>query len=103
MNVGGADAASLGGVAGYPRRWTTKKGDRLKDWDLTIEEAINILGTTFDTHRVIQEVAHRNQRKYIVALGRRIKIVCKRLSFTNKDSRSPDMFGQNSKCLTWSR
>lgn len=91
----------------------------MKEWDTAIEQAIRVLGDSFDSHRLIQEVAHRNQRQYIAALakietdrpfhklhsafGRRIKIVAKRLGFTSEDSRSLDMFGQHSKCQRWSR
>jgi hypothetical protein len=91
----------------------------MKEWDIAIERAIKALGDSFDSHRLIQEVAHRNQRQYVAALaviesdtpfhklhsalGRRIKIVGNRLGFTSEDSRSPDMFGQYSKCLRWSR
>jgi hypothetical protein len=91
----------------------------MEEWDFAIEQAIMGLGDSFDSHKVIQEVAHRNQHQYIEALaaidsdtpfhklhsalGRRIKIVGERLGFASVDSRSPDMFGQHSKCLRWSR
>ncbi len=91
----------------------------MDEWDIAIETVVGEMDAPFDTHKVIQQVARRNQRKYVAALaaintdtpfhklhtalGRRIKVVCKRLGFTDKGSRSPDMFGQNSKCLHWSR
>lgn len=91
----------------------------MEEWDFAIEQAVQALGASFDTHRLIQEVAHHNQRRYVVALaaidsatpfhqlhsslGRRIKIVCERLGFTGQESRSLDMFGQSSKCMTWSQ
>jgi hypothetical protein len=91
----------------------------MQEWDSAIEQAIGVLGDSFDTHRVIQEVAHRNQRQYVAALaaidsdtpfhqfhsllGRRVKIVGESLGFRHEESRSPDMFGQHSKCLAWSR
>lgn len=90
----------------------------MEEWDFAIEQAVQALGASFDTHRLIQEVAHHNQRRYVVALAidsatpfhqlhsslvRRIKIVCERLGFTGQVSRSLDMFGQSSKCTTWSR
>ena len=91
----------------------------MEEWDSAIEQAIKVLGASFDTHRVIQEVARRNQSMYVKALaaidsdtpfhklhtllGRRVKIVAKRLGFRNEQSRSRDMFGQSSRCLAWSR
>ncbi len=91
----------------------------MEEWDAAIELVVQKLGTDFDTHRAIQELAHCNQRKYIAALariegdtpfhqlhsslGRSIKAACERLGFIGKESRSPDMFGQNSKCILWSR
>ena len=91
----------------------------MKEWEVAIEQVVQTLVTDFDTHRAIQELARRNQRKYVTALakidsdtpfhklhsslGRSIKVVCKRLGFTGKDSRSPDIFGQNSKCIFWSK
>jgi len=90
----------------------------MEEWDEYIEEAVNTLGKSFDTHDVIKKVAHLNQKKYILALagidsdtpfksfhsslGRRIKVVCQQLGFTGQDSRSKDMFDQASKCQTWS-
>ncbi len=91
----------------------------MEAWDSAIEQSIKVLGASFDTHKVIQEVAHRNQRQYVAALaaidsdtpfhqlhsslGRRVKVVAERLGYTKKDSRSLDMFGQSSICLAWSR
>ena len=91
----------------------------MEEWDSAIKNAVQALGTTFDTHRVIQEIAHCNQRAYVEALakidsdtpfqqlhsalGRRIKVSCEQLGFTGQESRSPDMFAQNSKCIAWSR
>lgn len=91
----------------------------MEEWDVAIEQVIQMLCTSFDTHSVIQELAHNNQRKYVAALaridsdtpfhqlhsslGRSIKNVCERLGFIGQESRSLDMFGQNSKCMAWSR
>ncbi len=91
----------------------------MEEWDAAIEQTVETLGPSFDTHRAIQALAHRNQRKYVAALkiidsdtpfhqlhstlGRRIKAVCERLGFSGQDSRSPDLFGQHSKCILWSR
>ena len=89
------------------------------DWDVAITEVVESLNAPFDSHIVIRELAHRNQRRYVDALaaintdtpfhqlhsslGRRIKVVCEGLGFTGQDSRSSDMFGQQSKCQEWSR
>jgi len=91
----------------------------VEEWDEVIEVAISELGESFDSHDVIKKVAHLNQVEYISALsaagsdtpfqsvhsslGRRIKVVCEDLGFVAQDSRSKDMFGQNSKCQRWSR
>lgn len=91
----------------------------MKDWDAAIAEVVKSLNTPFDSHLVIRELAHRNQRCYVDALaaintatpfhqlhsslGQRIKVVCESLGLTGQDSRSPDMFGQQSKCQQWSR
>ncbi len=91
----------------------------MEEWDAAIEKVVNTLGTEFDTHKAIQELARSNQRKYVTALaridsdtpfhnlhsslGRKIKEVCERLGFTGQDSRSLDLFGQHSKCILWSR
>jgi len=93
--------------------------EKMEEWDDAIEQVVEQLGDSFHSHRVIQEVAHLNQRRYVEALvaiegdipfqilhsalGRRIKTVCERLRFSGKDHRSSDMFGQNSKCMKWSR
>jgi hypothetical protein len=91
----------------------------MEKWDSAIEEAIRALGVSFDSHRLIQEIAHRNQRRYVMALeainsdipfqilhsqlGRQIKVVASRLGFVGEESRSPDMFAQNSECMKYSR
>jgi hypothetical protein len=91
----------------------------MENWEAEIEQVIQTLGTSFDTHKAIQALAHCNQRKYVAALakidgdtpfhqlhsslGRSIKVVCERLGFTGQESRSLDLFGQHSKCILWSR
>ena len=91
----------------------------MEEWDAAIEQVVQTLGTDFDTHKAIQELARCNQRQYVAALakidsdtpfhqlhsslGRSIKAVCKRLGFTGQESRSLDLFGQHSKCILWSR
>jgi len=91
----------------------------MEEWNTAIEQAVENLGESFDSHDVIREVAHNNQREYVAALadidsntpfqtlhsalGKQIRVVCERLGFTGVDSRSPDIFGQNSKCQRWSR
>jgi len=90
----------------------------MEDWDAAITEVVTSLQRPFDSHLVIRELAHRNQRRYVQALasidtdtpfhqlhsmlGRRIKVVCENLGFSGQDSRSPDLFGQPSKCQKWS-
>ena len=91
----------------------------MEEWDIVIKEAVSALGKSFDTHDVIKKIAHLNQREYVLALseldsdtpfhklhsalGLRIKPVCEQLGYVGKDSRSPDMFGQSSRCKQWSR
>ena len=97
----------------------SKQRKSMEDWDASITEVVNSLSTPFDSHLVIKELAHKNQRRYVDALaaiktetpfhqlhsslGRRIKVVCDGLGLKGSDSRSPDMFGQQSKCQKWSR
>lgn len=82
-----------------------------------INNAINALGSKFDSHEVILKLAHDNQRAYVEALyetnsdtpfhklhtslGTQIKEICLSLGFKNTDSHSKDIFGQSSKCLSW--
>lgn len=85
-----------------------------------IESAIKKLETLengFDSHRVILLLAHDNQRDYIeslyqiqnerpfqtlhTSLGIKIKEICLEKGFTPKECHSNDIFGQNSKCLSW--
>lgn len=91
----------------------------MEGWDAAIAEVVNSLNSPFNSHLVIRELAHRNQRRYVDALaaintetpfhqlhsslGKRIKVVCEGLGFTGQDGRSLDMFGQQSKCQEWSR
>lgn len=91
----------------------------MKDWDAEITEVVERLSVPFDSHMVIRELSHRNQRRYVdalaaldtdtpfnelhSALGRRIKAVCESVGFTGKDSRSPDMFERQSSCQEWFR
>ncbi|OEU65088.1 MAG: hypothetical protein BA863_03015 [Desulfovibrio sp. S3730MH75] len=94
----------------------------MEEWDDAIDEVIETLEVPFDSHLVIKKLAHRNQQRYVKALaalvdsnsdtpfhqlhsalGRRIKIVCELRRLVGTDSRSHDMFGQNSKCQKWSR
>jgi hypothetical protein len=92
----------------------------MEHWDSAIEGAIQSLGgESFDSHQLILEMVHRNQRQYVdalaatggerpfqtlhSALGTRIKTVCNRLGYQGQDWRSSDIFGQASKCIQWSR
>lgn len=85
--------------------------------DDLIKKTIKKMGKRFDSHKVILELAHKNQRIYIEALneisgtkpfhklhselGRRITQICRSLLYKEGKSRSKDLFGQNSKCITW--
>ena len=90
------------------------------DWDQAIAEVVeDFLGKEFDSHQVILELAHRNQRRYVAALaeldtdtpfqefhsvlGRRIKHVCNGYGLIGLDDRSPDMFRQNNSCVRYER
>lgn len=91
----------------------------MEEWDAAIAAVVISLRESFDSHEIIQTLAHRNQRRYVQALmaidndtpfsalhsalGRRIKVVCEGLGFRGKNSRSLDMFGQHSSCLKWTR
>lgn len=91
----------------------------MKITDAVIEQAIQKLINEFDSHDVIMHIAQNNQRIYAQALseidserpfqklhtelGRRIKEICEGLGFSSESSRSRDIFGQNSKCLFWSK
>lgn len=91
----------------------------MEQWNKAIKEAVEALGESFDSHQLIQKLAHTNQRAYVAALaeisneipfqtlhsalGRQIKVICSELGYSNKDHRSLDMFNQNSKCQLWSK
>lgn len=93
---------------------------------MTIEDALKKIitsknGTTFDSHDIIIEFAHKNQNLYIdelnkikagtdipfqtlhSKLGSQIKNICTELGYKSEESRSPDIFRQHSKCLKWSK
>ena len=97
----------------------TARRKSMEVWNNAIEQAVRELGNKFDSHRVIKKIAHHNQRRYASALaqidsdtpfqslhsklGRQIKVVCEGLGFNGVESRSLDMFDQNSKCMEWSK
>lgn len=84
---------------------------------LIIERAIASMPNDFDSHDVIKEVAHTNQRAYAEALvaiegdrlfhklhsemGRQITEICDLLGYRREQSRSDDIFGQKSRCIGW--
>jgi hypothetical protein len=86
--------------------------------DKLIEKYIKSAGTEFDSHDIIHKLAHDNQKLYIKALsltngerpfqtlhselGKRIKAICEHLGYTGADSKSLDIFGQQSNCVRWS-
>ena len=87
--------------------------------DNIIEQIIINAGSDFDSHDIIHKFGHENQRLYVSelnatngdrpfqilhsALGRQIKTICERLGYTPTPSRSPDIFGQHSECVQWSK
>lgn len=87
--------------------------------DSLIEQVVHTMGEEFDSHEIILKLAQDNQRIYVKALaaidndrpflvlhsqlGSQIKNVCERLGYTSESARSKDIFGQNSKCLSWSK
>ncbi|OQX01328.1 MAG: hypothetical protein BWK73_46385 [Thiothrix lacustris] len=91
----------------------------MSNWDSAIKETVESLTAPFDSHDIIRELARRNQCDYVKALsaittdtpfhqfhtqlGHQIKSVCEQLGFMGEDSRSPDIFGQQSKCKKWIR
>lgn len=91
----------------------------MEAWREKIIEVVESLGNSFDSHLVIKELAHKNQRLYVQALaaintdtpfqqlhaslGKQIKTVCESLGFTREDSRSTDLFGQESLCQRYVR
>ncbi|GHU04345.1 hypothetical protein FACS1894158_04440 [Betaproteobacteria bacterium] len=48
---------------------SSKKVRNMEDWDAAITEVVKSLSTPFDSHLVIRELAHRNQRRYVDALA----------------------------------
>lgn len=90
----------------------------MENWDKEIKKVIKEREKHFDLHDIIKKLAQSNQKKYIRELcnikgkapfhilhsflGKRIKVVCNLLGFISEQSRSADMFGQQSKCLRWS-
>jgi hypothetical protein len=87
--------------------------------DNLIREIINDAGNNFDSHDIILTFAHKNQRLYVAelaainndipfqtlhsTLGEKIKAISEELGYTGEPSRSRDIFGQDSKCVRWSR
>lgn len=83
-----------------------------------LTQVIDAMPSEFNSHQVISEVTHRNQRDYILQLyakcdlsqpfhavhtklGIDIKTICLRLGYIQEGDRNEDVFGQNSKCLHW--
>lgn len=91
----------------------------MNNWDCAIREIVESLTAPFDSHDIIRELARRNQRAYVQALsaittdtpfhqlhtqlGLQIRNVCEELGLIGEDSRSPDIFGQQSRCKRWTR
>ncbi|CAG1770859.1 hypothetical protein BAC3_01378 [uncultured bacterium] len=84
-----------------------------------IEQVVDSLGDSFDSHKVFLELAHKNQRAYVEALqctdsdtpfntlhlslGKLVKEVCIARGFVEGTSYSNDIFLHKSKCASWSR
>lgn len=87
--------------------------------DQLLEQTIDSMPTDFDSHEVIKEFAQRNQRVYAEALvavdgdrlfhklhsdiGRQITAICERRGYARLQARSEDIFGQQSRCIGWSK
>ena len=87
--------------------------------DTILEKIIANAGPAFDSHDIIHQFGHQNQRLYVnelaatngdrpfqvlhSALGRQIKAICERLGYKNEASRSLDIFGQHSECVRWTK
>lgn len=87
--------------------------------DNLIENIIKIAGPAFDSHDIIHQFGHQNQRLYVdelavtngtrpfqvlhSSLGRQIKAICERLGYKCEASRSLDIFGQHSECVRWTK
>jgi hypothetical protein len=90
------------------------------DWTQMLTAAIESMPSDFDSHDVINKVAHTNQRAYIerlyanvsgppfqtvhATLGREIARICSRLGYERVDRpgyHSKDIFRQNSECALW--
>ena len=85
--------------------------------DTLIETIVVSQGLSFDSHDIIRQFGHKNQRLYVkelaainsdwpfqvlhAALGRQIKEVCERLGYKSEATRSLDIFGQHSECVRW--
>jgi hypothetical protein len=87
--------------------------------DQLIEQTIDLMPIDFDSHDVIKDFAQRNQRVYAEALvavdgdrlfhrlhsdiGRQVATICEHRGYSRLQSRSEDIFGQQSKCIGWSK
>lgn len=87
--------------------------------DTLIETIIANAAPSFDSHDIIHQFGHQNQRLYVSelaatngdqpfqvlhsSLGRQIKAICERLGYKSEASRSLDIFGQHSECVRWTK
>ena len=84
-----------------------------------IRDAITNADSEFDSHDIIRELGHKNQKLYIEALatangdrpfqvlhsqfGIAIKSICQELGYQGQGSSSLDIFGQESACIRWKK
>jgi hypothetical protein len=94
-----------------------REDTRLMITEKMLTEVIESMPPPFDSHQVIIEVAHRNQRAYIeqlyanhaeapfqavhATLGIQINKICLGLHYTGKAHRSNDIFGRNANCVRY--
>lgn len=87
--------------------------------DHLIERTLDSMPNDFDSHDVIKDLAKENQRVYAEALvavagdrlfhvlhsdiGRQITRICEGRGYARLQSRSEDIFGQQSRCIGWSK
>lgn len=79
-----------------------------------IESVIHVLGEKFDSHDVILALSKNHTQEYNAAraeygtmnklhsqIGIKIEEICSSRGFSKSPSRSKDMAGRSSKCLSW--
>jgi hypothetical protein len=91
----------------------------VEELETLVRSTIPHLAAPFDTHKLILELAQRNQRQYIAALqqvrgdapfqtlhsmiGRTLQKLAPEFGLVGRQTFSDDIFRQRNSCVEWSR